>query len=129
MSGNTFRNTGDFRGAAVFQGSTINNAGQIAGTLAKADDASGRELQTLLQQLHDALKTVPREKVDDANAVGTSAEDLLQESAKDKPNPSRLRGFGATLIETAKVIGAAAPATLSIVERVVAIIGRIHGLG
>jgi hypothetical protein len=114
MSGNTYQNTGDFRGAAVFQGSTINNAGQIAGTLTRADDASRHELQALLQQLQDALKSVPPEKVDDAEAVGASAEDLLKETAKEKPNPSRLRGLGAALIEAAKMVGAAAPAALSI---------------
>jgi hypothetical protein len=33
MAENKFENTGDFRGAALFQGSTIHNAGQIAGTI------------------------------------------------------------------------------------------------
>jgi hypothetical protein len=129
MSGNTFHNTGDFRGAALFQGSTINNAGQIAGTLARADAASRNELKALLQQLHDALTTVPPEKVDDAEAVGASAEDLLTETAKDKPNPSRLRGLGTALVATAKLIGTAAPTALTIAEKVVALIAKIHGLG
>jgi len=40
MSGNTFQNTGDFRGAALFQGSTVHNAGQIAGTLKRATRVS-----------------------------------------------------------------------------------------
>jgi hypothetical protein len=37
---------GDFRGAAMFQGSTINNAGQVAGTMASADAASREELHS-----------------------------------------------------------------------------------
>ena len=65
MSGNVFNNTGDFRGAALFQGSTINNAGQIAGTITTADTASRDELQALLKQLGEALKPVPPEKVKD----------------------------------------------------------------
>jgi hypothetical protein len=113
MSGNTFNNTGDFRGAAMFQGSTINNAGQIAGTMASADTASREELQALLEQLGEALKPVPPEKVEDAEATASAAEDLVKEAAKDKPNKSRLRTLGDGLIATAKAVGAAAPAALS----------------
>ena len=94
MSGNTFNNTGDFRSAAVFQGSTINNAGQIAGTIASADAASRDELQALLKQLGDALRPVPPEKVEAAEATASTAEDLVKEAAKDKPNKSRLRSLG-----------------------------------
>ena len=129
MSGNTFQNTGDFRGAALFQGSTIHNAGQIAGTLKNADDQSRQGLQALLQQLADALKTVPPDRVEDAEAVGASAEDILKESAKDQPNKSRLRSLATAFTETAKTIGAAAPAVLSIADKIVGIITKIHGLG
>jgi hypothetical protein len=129
MSQNTFNNTGDFRGAAVFQGSTLHNAGQIAGTLVRADDASRQELQTLLQHLGEALKAVPAGKVEDAEAVGAAAEDLVKETAKEQPNKSRLRSLGRTLIDAASAIGAAAPAALSIAEKVVALIGKIQGLG
>ena len=129
MSGNTFQNTGDFRGAAVFQGSTIHSAGQIARTLKHADDQSRQELQALLQQLADALKTVPPDRVEDAEAVGASAEDILKESAKDQPNKSRLRSLATAFTATAKTIGAAAPAVLSIADKIVDIISKIHGLG
>src|SRR5271163_140916 len=128
MSGNTFQNTGDFRGAALFQGSTIHNAGQIAGTLKHADDQSRQELQALLQQLADALKGVPPARVEDAEAVGASAEDILKESAKDQPNKSRLRSLATAFTETVKTIGAAAPAVLSIADKIVGIIIKIHGL-
>src|SRR4051794_5842753 len=45
MTENKFENTGDFRGAALFQGSTIQNAGQIAGTIRNADQGARDELQ------------------------------------------------------------------------------------
>jgi hypothetical protein len=77
MSGNTFHNTGDFRGAAVFQGSTIDNAGQIAGTMIHGDAGARDELQALIKQLGDALKPVPPEKTDDANATASAAEAKL----------------------------------------------------
>jgi hypothetical protein len=129
MASNTFRNDGDFRGAAVFQGSTIYNAGQIAGTISSASPADRAELQALLTQLEASLKSVPQDKIDDAEAVAASAEDLVKETAKDKPNPSRLRSLGGALVSTAKMVGAAAPAALSIADKVVALVAKIHGLG
>jgi hypothetical protein len=129
MSGNTFNNTGDFRGAAMFQGSTINNAGQIAGTMVAADTTSRGELQALLKQLGEALRPVPPEQVEDAEATAAAAEDLVKEAANDNPTPSRLRSLGDMLVGAAKAVGAAAPAALSIADKVVALIGKIHGLG
>jgi hypothetical protein len=127
MPKNTFHNTGDFRGAAVFQGSTIHNAGQIAGTIAHADQGSRAELQALLQQLGATLKDVPSDKVEDADAVAASAEDLMKETAKDKPNKSRLRSLGGTLVNMAKAIGAAAPKAVSLAEKIVSLVDKIHG--
>jgi hypothetical protein len=66
--------------------------------------------------------------VEDAEATGAAAEDLLKEAAKDRPNKSRLRSLGEGLISTAKAIGSAAPAALSIAEKVVELIGKIHDL-
>jgi hypothetical protein len=128
MSGNTINNSGIFGGAAVFQSSTINNAGQIAGTKAHGNDTARDELPALPQQLADVLKPVPTGKEDDAEATGAAAEDLVKEAAKDKPNKTRLRSLGEVLVSTAKTRGAAAPAALSIAEKVVELIGKIHRL-
>jgi hypothetical protein len=129
MPENTFHNKGDFRGAAVFQGSTIHNAGQIAGTLSKADSDSRKELQSLLQQLGDALRSVPTEKVQDAEAVSGSAEDLVREASKETPDASRLRSLGQTLVGLAKTVDAAAPAAVSLAGSIVDLVGKINSLG
>ena len=62
MAGDKFINSGDFRGAAVFQGSSIANAGQIAGMIGTADQGGRAALQALLRDLGDHLKTVPAGK-------------------------------------------------------------------
>ena len=85
MAKNKSENTGNFQGATVIQGSTIYNAGQIAGTIVKADDASRKELQALIGQLGEALKTIPPEKKDDADALGASAEDLMKRPPRRRP--------------------------------------------
>jgi hypothetical protein len=53
----------------------------------------------------------------------------MKESAKDKPNKSRLRSLGEALIITAKALRDAAPAVLSIAEKVVVLVAKIHDLG
>jgi ElaB/YqjD/DUF883 family membrane-anchored ribosome-binding protein len=127
MAENKFENTGDFRGANVIQGSTI-NAHTIAGTITKADDASRKELQTLIAQLGKVLEATPQEKKEEAEAVSASAEDLMKEASKQIPNKSRLRSLGESLVGMAKTIGAAAPAAITIAEKIVELIGKIHGL-
>jgi hypothetical protein len=129
MSQNTFHNTGDFRGAAVFQGSTINNAGQIAGMLANADATSKEALKSLVAQLGEVLKNTPPEEMDDANAAASAAEDLVTEAARSKPNKSRLRLLGEGLVSGVKAVGSAAPAAISIAQNIVDLIGKISGLG
>jgi hypothetical protein len=124
-----FINTGDFRGALVAQDSPIHNAGQMAGTITHAAPADRQKLQSLLQQLADSLSGVPAEKTDDAEAVAASAEDLVKAAAQDKPNPSRLRALGTTLVTTAQQLATAAPAALSIAEKVVGLVAKIHQLG
>lgn len=122
---NRFENTGDFRGAALFQGSTIQNAGQIAGTIQKADQSSRTELQSLLQKLGEHLNEVPPEKAEEAEAIAATAEDLVKEAAKDKPNKSRLRSLGIALVDFAKAIGSAVPAVIPIAERIVDLVFKI----
>jgi hypothetical protein len=127
MAENKFENTGDFREAALFQGSKIRNAGQIAATIRNADQGSRAELQALLQKLGEHLKEVPAEKVEDAEAVSASAEDLVKEAARDKPNKSRLRSLGTALVNTAKAVGTAAPTAVSMAEKIVDLVGKISG--
>ncbi|MGB9649186.1 MAG: hypothetical protein WCB44_29350 [Stellaceae bacterium] len=59
---------------------------------------------------------MPPEKVEDAEAVSASAEDLVKEAAKDKPNKSRLRSLGTALVDMAKAVGTAAPTAVSMAK-------------
>jgi hypothetical protein len=128
MAENKFDNSGNFTGASIIQGSTIYNAGQIAGTLVKADDASRKQLQALIGQLAETVRAVPPESKDEVEALGASAEDLMKEASKEAPNKSRLRALGASLLGMAGTVGAAAPAALAIAGNIVDLVGKIHGL-
>ena len=48
--------------------------------------------------------------------MSASAEDLVKEAAKDKPNKSRLRSLGTALVDMAKAVGTAAPTAVSMAK-------------
>lgn len=129
MAENKFDNRGNFTGATVIQGSTIYNAGQIAGTIGGAGEGTRKDLQALIERLGEAVRMTPADKKEDAEAVGASAEDLMREAAKPAPNKSRLRSLGESLVSMAKTVGTAAPAALMIAQQIVELVGKIHGLG
>jgi hypothetical protein len=82
----------------------------------------------LLGQLGEALKTIPPDKKEDAEALGASAEDLMKEASKESPNKSRLHALGKGLLDMAGTVGAAAPIVISIAGSIVDLVGKIHGL-
>jgi hypothetical protein len=128
MAENKIENSGNFTGANVFQHTTVYNAGQIAGTIAKADNASRQQLQALLGQLGETLETIPPDKKDDAEALGVSAEYLMKEASKESPNKSLLHSLGKSLLDMARTVGTAAPTVISIAGSIVDLVGKIHGL-
>jgi hypothetical protein len=73
----------------------------------------GPELRALLIQLGQALKAMPPDQIEVADATAAAAEDLVKAATMDKPNKIRLRLLVEALIYTAKEAGAAAQAALS----------------
>jgi tetratricopeptide (TPR) repeat protein len=89
MAENKFENTGDFRGAALFQGSTIQNAGQIAGTIRNADQGTRDELQALLKKLSEQLNALAAigQRTGDNSALDdaiTAYRDALKEQTRER---------------------------------------------
>jgi hypothetical protein len=129
MAENKFENTGNFTSATLIQGSTIYNAGQIAATIGGADEGSRKALQSLITQLGQVLEATPVVQKDEAEAIGTSAQNLMIEAAKRAPNKPLLRSLGTGLVSLAKTVGAAAPAAIAIAQQIIDLVAKIHGLG
>lgn len=111
--------SGDFRGAVIFNDSTINNAGNIAGTLGGLDESARSDLQSLLGQIAEALNKPPAEKLDDAQAVASASEDFMKEAGQSRPNPKRLAALGKSFIDTAEAVIDFAPSVVGLAEKIV----------
>jgi ElaB/YqjD/DUF883 family membrane-anchored ribosome-binding protein len=80
------------------------------------------ELQQLIEQLNSALKSVPSEYTDDAEAVRIKVEDLLTKANTDQPNRKVLQIDADGLKKAAENIASVADNVLLVVTKIIAII-------
>ncbi|GAB4443706.1 MAG: hypothetical protein Kow00120_13180 [Anaerolineae bacterium] len=116
-------------GAVVGSGSvhahTIVGGDLIQG-IPGADQAQKDELAELIAQLNQMLKQAPAAHVEEAEAVAATAESLLAEAGKDKPNKTLLRVTSDGLKAAAENLEAVVP---GVVRIAVSIVSAILGLG
>ncbi len=128
MAGDTFKLSGDFRGAMVNIKSTLTNVSQSVGSIPHADEASKDELKNLIQQLQEALEKSPPEKAEEAEAVAKSAEQLVELASQEKPNKTLLQVAGEGLKKTAETLAEFLPTAVTITTNIVAIVSKLRGL-
>ena len=124
VHGDTFHMSGDFRGANLNIKSTLTNVTQTIGALPGADPAAKAELESLVQQLNDALQQVPQHKAEDAEAVAKSAELLVETASAEKPNKTMIQISGEGLKQAAQNIADVMPTVLTIATQIVTVIAR-----
>lgn len=109
--------------------STLSNAQLMAGTIPAGDASQRKELQDLLKQLQDALPKTSFDKSEQAEDLAEQAKQIVDEAAKTQPNKSRLQRIGTSLKETAEFLKDTVPSAVALGGQIVALIGRIHGIG
>jgi hypothetical protein len=129
-TGDTFNLSGDFRGAILNIKSTMQNVQQSVGDLHSDDEAARLELQTLIEQLTQALQSAPPDKLDQAEAVAQTAKALVDTAKAEKPNRALLQISGEGLKAAAQNLAEVMPAVATIAAQIVLAVGRIiPGLG
>ncbi|MBN1815589.1 MAG: caspase family protein [Anaerolineae bacterium] len=123
-SGDTFNMSGDFRGAMLNIKSTLRNVTQTIGALPLADASTKAELEKLVKDLNDALQQAPPDKAEDAEAVAQSAEALIEQASKEKPNRKMIEISGEGLKKAAQNLAGVIPTVLTIATQIVAAIAR-----
>jgi len=118
--------SGDFRGAILNVRATLKDVTQSIENVTGADESTRRELEALVTQLSAALERVPPERDDDAEAVATLTESMVEQATAAKPNKTILQITGEGLKKAAENIADVLPAVLDIATKIVAIVG---GLG
>jgi hypothetical protein len=123
----TFNLSGDFRGAIVNIRSTLANTQQTVGQMRGGDEAGRKELQQLIEQLSKELEKVPPAKEEQAQAVATTAQALVEQAKADPPNKTMLQITGEGLKQAAKNIADVMPTVLSIAAQIVIAVGKLTG--
>jgi hypothetical protein len=119
--------SGDFRGAIINIKSTLTNVQQSVGEIRTADEATRKELETLIGQLNEALQKVPAEDVEQAQAVAETAKVLVDTAKAEKPNKTMLQISGEGLKQAAQNLAGVMPIVASIAGQIVVAVAKLTG--
>lgn len=122
--GGIFNLTGNFQGAIINLGSSLNQVTQTINNAPGLDPAMKEKLQQLVEQLRESLQQVPLNKAEEAQAVAESTEALINQATKEKPNKTLVQISGEGLKQAAQNLAVVVPAVLGIATQIVDTIGR-----
>ena len=125
----TFRMSGDFRGAILNIKSTLKNVQQVVGEIHTGDEDAKKELVSLFEKLSNELEKTPVEKKDEAQAVAETAKILVDQAKAPQPNRTLLQITGEGLKAAAKNLAEVIPSILPIATQIVMSIGKMTAGG
>ena len=108
--------------------SKLTNVQQSVGSMSTGDEAARQELQGLIEQLGQALENIPQNLKDEAEAVATAAQMLVENARTEKPNKPLLEITGEGLKKAAENLAQVAPTVVSIAGQVVTAVMRMKGM-
>lgn len=117
-----FNFSGDFRGAVVNVGSTLEIATARVRT-GRHDLPDAEGLIDLLDSLRNQLAQVPSREADAAAEVASATDELIAYSVSPKQDKARLRSLGAALRAAADVVGRSGPGVVTTIARIIELIG------
>jgi hypothetical protein len=122
--------SGDINNSIVNIKSTLKNVKQSIGALPSEDEATRKQLQSLIEQLSQALAApqVQESKKDEAEAVAASAQILVETAKAEKPNKTLLQNSGELLKKAAETLVDVAPGVVGIAGQIVAAVLHMKGL-
>ncbi len=88
-----------------------------------------RELQALLAQLADALRTAPATHAEESDEVAAQAARLVAAALKPQPNRNLLDVAASGLRRTAEFLKDAVPNAVVAAEQIASLVIRLHQLG
>lgn len=119
---------GNVKGQNVLIDSTQTVHGDLTitvGSIPAASEDVRLTLQKQIEQLMEALKTVPVGETNKVQKVKMAAEDAVKEAMTEQPDKKRLEIRGAGLKEAAESLAAITPTVLNIAKQVAATIAGL----
>ena len=128
-SGDTFYVAGNFQGAILNVKSILQDVNQTIGRTPHADKSLRDELQSLIDQLNEALQQVPAPQIDEAEAVAETAKELVETATAEKPNRVRIKITSDGLKKAAETLASVMPQVLVIATQIVDTIAKVTRAG
>lgn len=122
-----FNMSGDFRGAILNIKSTLTDVRQSVGEIHSADETARKELETLIEQLSEALQKVPAENQEQAQAVAETAKMLVDTAKAETPNKTMLQISGQGLKQAAQNLAGVMPAVGGIAGQIIMNVTKLTG--
>ena len=122
-----FNMSGDFRGAIINIKSTLTDVQQSVGDIQTDDQATRKELESLIGKLSEALQKVPDENQEDAQAVAETAKVLVESAKAEKPNKTMVKISGEGLKQAAQHLAGVMPVAVKIAGQIAATVERLIG--
>lgn len=116
-------------GGGIHAQQVVVGHGAQAHMTASLEASDKAELQRLLQQLTQHLSAGPAAASDEAKAVVQQAGQLVGMADKEGANPSLLKIIGNGVRQTAAFVKDTAPEAIETVERLLALVAKLHGIG
>ncbi|MCH7720944.1 MAG: hypothetical protein IH988_08135 [Planctomycetes bacterium] len=88
-------------------------------------DREKREFAALVDELKQALESIPDTQKEDSQRVAQAAEMVAAEIAKEKPNKSFLAITTEGLKEAAKAVESIAPSVLNVITKIISLVGSL----
>ena len=108
--------------------STLTNVQQSVGVMPAVDEAARADLQSSIEQLKQALETIPGSLKDEAEAVATAAQMLVDTAKAEKPNKPMIEITADGLKKAAANLAQVAPTVVTIAGQVAAAVLRMRGI-
>ncbi|HEX9114440.1 MAG TPA: hypothetical protein VGA61_00095 [Anaerolineae bacterium] len=119
--------SGNFQNVILSVKSTLTNVQQTAGSMPAVDDGARQELQRSLEQLSQALEQIPASLKEQAEAVASATQMLVETAKADKPSKTMIEITGDGLKKAAENLAGVAPAVVGIAAQIVTTILRMRG--
>ena len=120
--------SGNYQNVILSVKSTLTNVRQTVGTLPAVDGAARDELQHALELLSQALEQIPASLKEQADAVASATQVLVETAKAEKPNKTMIEITGEGLKKAAMNLAGVAPAVVTIAGEIITGVLRMRGL-
>lgn len=121
MSGDTI-NISDVKNSIINVKSTLDQVEQALGSIPFAADKTD-DLKKLVQELRDALASLPPDKHSDAEALSDAVKDTMDKAAKPQPNKKSIEISAKGILDAAKDIAEVVPIATKIASTIAGVFG------